>query len=80
MTLKQQLMKAIPELTEDDFGNHYSDLYVVAYESVRKWLKQNYQYYNSIRTFMGNKGARWNGDGKICIEIPFAHEEYFKRR
>ena len=73
MTLKEQLMQAIPTLTERDFATHATDLYVVAYPEVTKWLKANYQFFNNISNFTGQKGSDWNGEGKPCYDIPFAH-------
>jgi hypothetical protein len=71
MSLKAQLMMAIPELTERDFGTHETDLYVVAYASVCKWLKANYKFYGNLESFVGQAGSDWNGADKPCLAIPF---------
>lgn len=75
MSLKNQLMTAFPELTERDFGSWQTDLYVVAYPHVVNWLKENYQFYTNITRFIGQKGSDWNGAGKPCLDIPFAHQK-----
>jgi hypothetical protein len=76
MSLKSDLMNAIPKLTERDFGNHETDLYVVAYPEVTKWLLKNYQFMGNVRNFTGNEKAKdWNGAGLPCYDIPFAHEK-----
>lgn len=72
MTLKEQLQKAIPSLTENDFGRHETDLYVVAYPEVRNWLETNYTFWKNVKTFTGNICPNWNGGGKLCFDIPFA--------
>jgi hypothetical protein len=68
--LKSRLMAAIPELTEQDFGYHATDLYVRCYPVVLQWLYRNYEFYKQISTFVGAKGSDW--EGKLAIEIPFA--------
>lgn len=73
MDLKAQLMEAIPRLTERDFSNHATDLYVVAYPEVNKWLKENYLWWKHVRGFVSQQGSDWNGEGKFCYEIPFAY-------
>jgi hypothetical protein len=72
-TLKQQLIDANLGLTEGDFANHYSDLYVVARPGVAQWLKLNYRFYRNITTFISQPGSSWNGAGRLCFDIPFAH-------
>ena len=71
--LQQRLMDAGLGLTEDDFGTHYTDLYVVAKPGVREWLKENYEWFCNVTMFTGNPEAtQWNGAGKLCFDIPFA--------
>jgi len=72
--LEQQLRKAFPWLTNRDFGHHASDLYVVAYPEVDRWLQDNYQWYCNVTRFIGNPEDDWNGAGKRCLDIPFAGE------
>jgi hypothetical protein len=68
--LKDQLMQAIPELTEQDFGFYATDLHVIAHPKVIKWLKENYRFFNQITYFTGSEGSDWAG--KPCLDIPFA--------
>lgn len=70
--LKKELMKSLPELTEDDFAYHATDLYVVGYMNVVNWLKKNYRHYDNITTFVGQEDSGWNGAGQTCLDIPFA--------
>lgn len=72
MNLKDQLKQAIPTLTDNDFAGHATDLYVVAYPEVTQWLKTNYQFWNNVTTFYSQKNSNWNGQGKLCYDIPFA--------
>ena len=72
MTLQEQLMQAIPKLTERDFATHATDLYVVAYPEVTKWLKENYEWWSNVTHFTGQRGSDWNGSEKPCYDIPFA--------
>jgi hypothetical protein len=69
-SLKQRIQEAL-NLPESDFGNHYSDLYVIDQKgAVHKWLVENYKFHTNVRTFIGAKGSDWQG--KICLDIPFA--------
>lgn len=71
--LQQRLMDADLGLTDQDFGHHASDLYVVAKPGVREWLKANYEFHVNVTTFKGNPEATdWNGAGKLCLDVPFA--------
>ena len=73
MSLKQKLKEAL-SIPEIDFGNHCSDLYVVDQSGkVRKWLKENYEFYTNITSFVGAKGSDW--EGKLCLDIPFSFEK-----
>ncbi len=74
-SLKQRLLDANLGLEENDFANHYSDLYVVDKPGVFEWLTQNYHWYSHITAFISQKGSNWNGQGKKCLDIPFAHVE-----
>ena len=81
MSLEQQLKQVFPWLCDLDFGHHATDLYVVAYPEVDQWLQENYQWYDNIVKFIGNPEARWNGSGRICLDIPFAGKwERIERR
>ena len=70
--LEQQLREAFPQLSNDDFGYHATNLYVVAYPEVDQWLRKNYQWYCNVRKFYSNPNDDWNGAGKTCLSIPFA--------
>jgi hypothetical protein len=70
MSLKEQLMQALPALTDEDFSNHETDLYVKAKPGVYNWLKKNYQFANNVRFFIGE--GDW--EGQPALDIPFAHE------
>ena len=70
--LQQRLQAAFPALTDDHFGYHETDLYVVALPGVREWLKENYKFYSNIETFTSQAGSNWAGAGKRCLDIPFA--------
>lgn len=69
-SLKDQIKTAFPNLTDNDFSRHASDLYVIDQSGyIRKWLKENYKFYTNVTTFIGN-GSSW--EGKMCLDIPFA--------
>lgn len=78
MSLKQQLLDADLGLTEDDFGTHESDLYVLAKPGVREWLKANYEFYRNVTGFVGAEGSDW--EGQAALDIPFANEEWSMAR
>lgn len=71
-SLQARLMAAFPDLTEDDFAHHATDLYVVASPKVCNWLRMNYEFNSSIQFFTSQTGSNWNGAGKRCLDIPFA--------
>ena len=76
-SLKERLLAADLGLTEDHFGNHCSDLYVLFSTPVMDWLHKNHEFPNQVTTFSINKGSDW---GKVWgirtgIEIPFSHVE-----
>jgi hypothetical protein len=68
--LKLQLQAALG-LSDDDFGYHATDLYVLDKPGVMDWLKKNYRYPSSIKRFIGNEGHPTFG-GKSALDIPFA--------
>lgn len=70
--LQQELMAAIPSLTDNDFAYYATDLYVVQTPEVRTWLKANYKFWTNVQTFRSPAGSDWNGAGKACFDIPFA--------
>lgn len=70
--LQTRLMDAIPELTGGDFSYHATDLYLVWSQEVQDWLKANYEFCSSIRSFVSQRGSLWNGQGRRCLDIPFA--------
>lgn len=72
MKLEEQLRQAFPKLTNQDFGHHASDLYVVAYPGIWEWLQKHFDYPQTITTFIGQESPDWNGGGRLCYEIPFA--------
>lgn len=74
-SLKQRMLEANLGLTEGDFANHSSDLYVVHKPAVVAWLRQNYKHHRNITCFTSPKDSNWNGAGKACLDIPFAHEK-----
>lgn len=70
--LMQRLLAADLDLTEGDFANHETDLYVLAKPGVHEWLKKNYKYYfSNVIGFTSPADSEWNGAGKYCLEIPF---------
>ena len=68
--LQQQLLDAGLGLVLDDFHYYATDLYVLAKPGVREWLKVNYQFYDNIISFLGQKDSVWAGE--FCLDIPFA--------
>jgi hypothetical protein len=72
-TLQQRICEAFPYFTERDFSHHATDLYVVADPELIAWLRDNYEFCQNITTFVGAPGADWNGAGRQCLDIPFAH-------
>lgn len=72
MTTKQRLTRQFPQLTESDFSNHETDLYVVAYPFVKEWLTKEYEWPQNVQYFIGNPQAEWNGAGRECADVPFA--------
>lgn len=65
-TLKQELKQTF-NLSEDDFGSHESDLYVLDHPGIRRFLKERGQ---SFEQFIGAKDSPWGG--KPALDIPFA--------
>lgn len=74
LNLKQRLMRRFPELTEEHFGSHCSDLYIRppadCVTSMLSWLKEHYQFFNQVRWFEGARESDWAGC--LCLEVPFA--------
>jgi len=68
--LQEQLQAALG-LSDDDFGYHATDLYVLDKPGVREWLKKNYEFYSNIQSFVGNEGHPTFG-GQRALDIPFA--------
>lgn len=69
---EKALREAVPFLTDQDFGYHANDLYVVAYPEVEQWIKTNYEFPKNVQTFRSPEGSGWNGAGKLCFDLPFA--------
>jgi hypothetical protein len=67
-------MEAFPAMVDRDFASHYTDLYVVASPELMDWLKVNYEWHRQVTLFVSPKGSDWNGAGRTCLDIPFAHE------
>lgn len=65
-TLKQTLTELF-QLTEYDFGQWQSDLYVRHTTVVEEWLKKNYEFPGNIEYFR----SQIDGDRWMCI--PFAY-------
>jgi len=75
MSLKKQLIKAF-NMSESDFDNSNSDLFVLYSEKVMKWLKANYEFFKNVTISYSNvKGQSWYR--RRFIEIPFSYEEFF---
>ena len=72
-SLKARIQRALPYFSDADFSSHATDLYVVSYAELIMWLRNNYELFGNITTFIGARGANWNGAGRPCIEIPFEH-------
>lgn len=78
MTTKEGLLAAGLGLTENDFHNHYSDLYVVNKPGVLEWLRTN-RPEATIKRFTGEKGSKW--EGLNCLDIAFGYmEEYVAQK
>lgn len=67
--LQQRLQDALG-LSDDDFGYHASDLYVLDKPGVWEWLQKNFEFPQNISRFMSNKECSWKG--ARAIEIPFS--------
>ena len=80
MSLKQELQKAFPQLTENHFGRHESDLYVVKVSGLLEWLETEHPlFFKNVTEFVSPHGSRWAGEGRVCLDIPFAEfDEYVK--
>lgn len=64
--LEERLREAFPELTDDDFGYHHTDLYVRHSIAVWRWLKTHYAFHANCSVFVSlATDERW-------IDIPFA--------
>lgn len=75
MTLREQLLAAVPGLTEADFDRHESDLYVLSKPGVVNWLKSSYPHWSQVTEFVGAAGSSWAG--LVALDIPFgAMEEH----
>jgi len=86
MDLKRELLNdAGLGLVESDFDSHYSDLYVRAKPGVLAWLRDNYEFYGNVRTFVPEPGTSWNPDpnplySPVALDIPFANNAYFESK
>jgi len=76
-SLKESLKESFPNLKEEDFSTHYSDLYVVNYPGISNWLKNNKIGFSF---FESQQGSNWNGAGKKCIDIPFKNDDFWKEK
>jgi len=65
-TLESRLRKAFPHLTDENFGHWATDLHVKHNVEIVKWLKENYEFYKNVRTFVSSI------DGSFWLDIPFA--------
>jgi len=74
MNVKQELLDAGLGLTEEDFDSHESDLYVRCKHGVRLWLRENYEFYRSVRSFVSQI------DTQLWLDIPFAHEAHWEAK
>ena len=72
-SLKARIQRALPYFSDADFSSHARDLYVVSDPELIAWLRDNYEFFTNITTFIGARGANWNGAGRPCLDIPFAH-------
>ena len=72
--LQQQLECAFPELNENDFAYHHTDLYVRCTPQVEAWLEEYYDFSCNITTFdVPLKGELANlGVVERWLDIPFA--------
>jgi len=71
--LKDEIKKAFPKLTEEDFSSHETDLYVRYSPELFEWLKENYDFFENIEKFKSQI------DGDQWLDIPFAAwEEKYK--
>ena len=75
-SLKVRLLEAALGLTESDFANHCSDLYVLNKPGVHDWLRSNHDFPQNITEFIGAEGSEWAG--QRALDIPFAYTEYFR--
>ena len=73
-SLQIALQNAIPELTNDHFAYHATDLYVVALTGVHEFLL-NYRLDGkqrlNFKSFYSQPGSNWAGAGKLCYDVSF---------
>lgn len=73
--LERQLREAFPQLTDEDFDYHATDLYVRARPDVVKWLVNNYQFWKNITRFrcpVSDPELNAIGVRELWLDIPFA--------
>ena len=68
--IKQMLISDLG-LTDADFDQHESDLYVRRTPEVEAWLKDNYKFYSNVTKFKNQI------DGQTWLDIPFGRMDDF---
>jgi hypothetical protein len=71
-TIKQEIMDQFPELTEQDFSSHESDLYVKNIPGLVKFLKETLGLTSSFFRDQVTK--------KIWVEIPFMNDLWWDQK
>ena len=52
LPLKERIIKAFPLMKDDDFDRHETDLYVRSSPMLLSWLKENYEFFCNVSTFI----------------------------
>ena len=50
--LQQQIQNALPQMQDEDFDYHATDLYVRARPGVVQWLIKNYEFWSNVTLFI----------------------------
>ena len=73
--LQQQIQNALPQMQDEDFDYHATDLYVRARPGVVQWLIENYEFWANVTLFIckvDDPELQKLGVLDIWVDIPFA--------
>jgi hypothetical protein len=73
--LQQRIQDALPQMRDEDFDYHATDLYVRARPGLVRWLIQNYEFWTNVTRFtckVNDPELQRLGVRELWLDIPFA--------